>query len=211
MGNGHWSVGAPYLPTPFISVSCWKPTGRWGPCFFRFLGLCWPFSKMATSGGITFRSRSCTERPFDAEEKIVVVFVHLLSCVQLFATSQAAGSQGSLSSTISHSLLKLMSIVSMMSSNHLILCRPLLLLPLIFPIIRGFSNELALGIRWTKYWSFSFSISLSSEYSVLISFGIDWFNFLAVQGTFKSSSAPQLKSISSSLLRIMVQLTFVND
>ena len=183
MGNGHWSVGAPYLPTPFISVSCWKPTGRWGPCFFRFLGLCWPFSKMATSGGITFRSRSCTERPFDAEEKIVVVFVHLLSCVQLFATSQAAASQGSLSSTISQSLLKLMSIVSVMPSNHFILCHLFLLLSTC-PSIRVFSNELALRIRWPKYWSFS--ISPSNEYSGLISFRINWFDLLAVQGTLES-------------------------
>ena len=186
MGNGHWSVGAPYLPTPFISVSCWKPTGRWGPCFFRFLGFCWPFSKMATSGGITFRSRSCTERPFDAEEKIVVVFVHLLSCVQLFATSQAAASQGSLSSTISQSLLKPMSTETMMPSNQLFLSHPLLLLSLL-PSIRVFSNGSALCIRWPKYWSFSFSFSISpsSEYSGLISFRIDWFDLLEVQGTLK--------------------------
>ena len=84
------------------------------------------------------------------------------------------------------SLLKLMSIVLVMPSNHLILCRPLLLLPSVFPSIRVFSNESVLRIMWPKYWSFSFSISPSSEYSELISFRIDWFNLLAVQGTLKS-------------------------
>ena len=86
----------------------------------------------------------------------------------------------------SQSLLKLMSIESVMPSNHLILCRPLLLLPSIFPSIRVFSNESALHITWTKYWCFSFSISPSSEYSGLISFRIDWLDLLAVQGTLKS-------------------------
>ena len=83
-------------------------------------------------------------------------------------------------------LLKLMSIESVMPSNHLILCHPLLLLPSIFSSIRVFSNESVLHIRWPKYWSFSFSMSLSNEYSGLISFRIDWFDFLAVQGTLKS-------------------------
>ena len=90
------------------------------------------------------------------------------------------------SPTISHSLLKLMSIESVMPSNHLILCHALLLLPSIFPRIRVFSNESALRIRWPKYWSFSFSISPSSEHSGLISFQIDWLDLLAVQGTLKS-------------------------
>ena len=91
--------------------------------------------------------------------------------------------QHSLSFTISWSLLSLMSTESMMPSNHLILCRPLLLLPSIFPSIRVFSNELAVCIRWPKYWSFSFNISPFSEYSGLISFRMDWFDLLAVQGT----------------------------
>ena len=139
--------------------------------------------------------------------------VQSLTRVRLFATPWTAACQASLSFAISWSLLKPMSIDLVMPSNHLILSNrcSLLLLPSIFPSIWVFSSESALCSRWPKYCSFSFSISLSSEYSVLISFGIDWFNFLAVQGTFKSSSAPQLKSISSSLLRIMVQLTFVND
>ena len=94
--------------------------------------------------------------------------------------------QASLSFTISWSLFKLMSIELVMSSNHLILCHPLLLLPSIFPSIRVFSNESTLPMRWPKYWSFSFSISPSSEYSGLISFWIDRFDLLAVQGTLKS-------------------------
>ena len=118
--------------------------------------------------------------------KVVIVVVQLLSHVQLFVTPWTAACQNSLSFTISQSWLKLMSIESVMASNHLILCHPLLLLPLIFPSIRVFSNESALRIRWPKYWSFSFSISPSNEYSGLISFRIDWFNVLAVQGTLKS-------------------------
>ena len=94
--------------------------------------------------------------------------------------------QASLSITNSQSLFKLMSIESVMPSNHLILCHPLLLLPAIFPSIRVFSNESVLHIRWPKYWSFSFSISSSNEYSGLISFRIDWLDLLAVQGTLKS-------------------------
>ena len=107
--------------------------------------------------------------------------VQSLSRVQLFAT---AARQASLSITNSWSLLKLMSIKSVMPSNHLILCHPLLLPPSIFPSIRVFSNESVLCIRWPEYWSFS--ISLFNEYSGLISFRIDWFDLLAVQGTLKS-------------------------
>ena len=103
----------------------------------------------------------------------------------LSVTPWTAARQASLSFTISRSLLKLMSIESVMPSNHLILCHPLLLLPSIFPSIRVFSNESVLH-RWPKYWSFSFNISPSTEYSGLISFRIDWFDLLAVQGTLKS-------------------------
>ena len=109
--------------------------------------------------------------------------VQSLSRVRLFVTPWTAAHQASLSITI---LLKLMSIESVMPSNHLILCHPLLLLPSIFPSIRIFSNESVLCIRWPKYWSFSFSISPFSEYSGLISFRMDWFDLLAVQGTLKS-------------------------
>ena len=112
--------------------------------------------------------------------------VQLLSCVQLFATPWSAVRQASLSSSNSWSLPKLMSMESVKPSNHLILCHPLLLPPSIFPSIRVFSNESVLCIRWPKYWSFNFSISPSNEHSGLISFRIDWFDLLAVQGTLKS-------------------------
>ena len=111
--------------------------------------------------------------------------VQLLSHVRLFATLWTAARQASLS-TNSRSLLKLMSIALVMPSNNFILCRPLLLPPSIFPSIRVFSKESLLCIRWLKYWSFSFSISPSNEYSGLISFRTDWFDLLAVQKTLKS-------------------------
>ena len=112
--------------------------------------------------------------------------VQSLSHIRLFATLWTSACQASLSITNSQSLHKLMSIELGMPSSHLILCRPLLLLPSIFPSIRVFSNESALLIRWPKYWSFSFSISPSNKYSELISFRIDWFDLLEVQGTLKS-------------------------
>ena len=112
--------------------------------------------------------------------------VQLLSHVRPFATPWTAAHQASLSFTISWSLIKLMSVESVMLSNHLVLCHPLLLLPSVFPSIRVFSNESALCIRWPKYWSFSFSINPSNEYSGLISFRIDWFDLFAVQETLKS-------------------------
>ena len=124
-------------------------------------------------------------------------------------TPWTAVCQASLSFTVSLSLLKLMSIESVMPSNHLILCRPLLLLPSTFHSIRVFSNESAVCIRWLKYWNFSFSISPSNEYSGLISFRIDWFDFLAVQGTLKSLL--QYHSSKASILQysafFMVQLS----
>ena len=114
--------------------------------------------------------------------------VQLLSHVQLFVTPWTAAHYASLSVTNSWSLLKLMSIESVMPSNHnhIILCRPFLLPPSNFPRIRVFSNESVLHIRWPKYWSFSFSISPSNEYSELISFRMGWLDLLAVQGTLKS-------------------------
>ena len=125
--------------------------------------------------------------------------VQSLSCVQLFATPWTAVRQVSLSITSSRSLLKLTSIESVMPSNHLILCHPLLPLPSIFPSIRVFSNESALRIRWPKYWSFSCSISPFNEYSGLISFRMDWLDLLAVQGTLKSLL--QHHSSKASILR----------
>ena len=123
-----------------------------------------------------------------------------LSHVRLFATPWTAACQASLYFTNSLSLLKLRSIKSVMPSNHLILCPPLLLLPSVFPSIRVFSNESVLRIRWPKYWSFSFSISPSNEYSGMISSRMDWLDLLAVQGTQESSPTPQFKSICSSVL-----------
>ena len=119
--------------------------------------------------------------------------------VQLFATPWTAARQASLPITNSQSLLKLMSIESVMPSNHLILCGSLLLLPTIFPSIRVFSNESVLRIRWPKYWSFSFSISSSNEYSGLIFFRMDQFDLLAVQETLKSLL--QHQSSKASILR----------
>ena len=120
---------------------------------------------------------------FSVQYRLVAQLLHR---VQLFVTPRTAASQASLSFTISLSLLKLMSIESVMPSNHLILCHPLFLLPSIIPSIRVFCNELALCTRWLKYWSFSFSISPSSEYPGLISFRMDWLDLLVVQGTLKS-------------------------
>jgi len=118
--------------------------------------------------------------------EFLLFVVQLLSHVQLFVTPLTVAHQASLSITISWSLLKLMFIELVMPSNHLILCFPLLLPPSIFPSIRILSNESVPHIRWSKYWSFSFSISPSNEYSGLISFRIDWFDLLAVQGTLKN-------------------------
>ena len=136
--------------------------------------------------------------------------VQSLSHVWLFATLRTAACQVSMSITNTQSLLKLMSIKSVMSSNCLILCCPLLLLPSIFPRIRVFSNDSVLCIRWPKYWHFSFNISLSSEHSGLISFRMDWLDLLAVQGTFKS--LVQHHSSKASILQcsafFIVQLSY---
>ena len=126
------------------------------------------------------------------------IVVQLLSCVWLFETPWTAIHKASLFFTISRSLLKLMSVVSMMPSNHLILCCPLLLLHSIFPRIRIFSNELAPCIRWPKYWSFS--INHSNEYSGLISFRIDWFDLLAIARVFSPSQFRSINSWALSLL-----------
>ena len=139
--------------------------------------------------------------------------VQLLSCVRLLVTPWATARQASLSITNSRSPPRLMSIESVMPSNHLILCHPLLLLPSIFPSIRVFSNESALRIRWQKYWSFSFNISPSNEHPGLISFTMDWLDLLAVQGTLKPSPTPQFKSINSSALSFLYSptLTSIHD
>ena len=135
--------------------------------------------------------------------------VQLLSCVRLFVTARTAARQASLSITNSQNPPKPMSIKSMMPSNHPIFCHPLLLPPSIFPSIRVFSNESALGIRWPKYWSFSFNISPSNEHPGLISFRMDWLDLPAVQGTLKSLL--QHQSLKASILwcsdLFMVQLS----
>ena len=137
--------------------------------------------------------------------------VQSLIYFQLFATPWTAALQVSLSITNSWSLLKLMSIVSVMPSGHLILCRPLLLLPPIPPSIRVLSNESTLHMRWPKFWSFSFSISPSIEHPGLISFRMDWLNLLAVQGTLKSLlQHHSSKSINSSALSFLHSLTLTS-
>ena len=134
--------------------------------------------------------------------------VQSLSCVRLFATPWTTACRASLSIINSWSLLKLMSIESVMPSNHLILCHSLLLLPSIFPSIGVFSSESALHIRWPQYWSFSFSISPSNEYSGLISFRMDWLDLLAVQGTLKSLL--QHHSSKASILWHVILMDYCN-
>ena len=134
------------------------------------------------------------------------------SCLTL-STPQTATHQASLSITNSRSLSKLTSIDSVMPSNHLILCHPLLLLLAVFPSIMVFSSESTLCTRWLKYWSFSFSISAPNEYSGLISFRIDWFDLLAVQNSQESFPTPQFKSINPSVLSLLYgpTLTSIHD
>ena len=132
--------------------------------------------------------------------------VQLLSRVQLFMTPRNAACHASLSITNSRSLLKLMSVTSVMPSNHLILCCHLLLLPSIFPSTRVFPNDSVLPIRWPKYWSFSFSISPSNEYSGLTSFRMDWLDLLTVQGTLKG-----LLQHHSSKASILCQLSLYSN
>ena len=131
----------------------------------------------------------------------------MLSRVRLFVTPWTTAHRASLSITNTQSLLKLTSIESVMPSNHLILCLPLLLPASIFPSMRDFSNESVLHIRWPKYWIFSFNISPSNEYSGLISFRMDWLEILEVQGSQESSTTPQFKSINSSTLSFLYSPT----
>ena len=144
-------------------------------------------SPLVREGGLDF-SLICD--PIKKKKKYIYIYqfssVQLLSHVRLFATPWITARQASLSITNSRNLLKLTSIESVMPSSHLILCRPLLLLPKIPPSIRVFSNESTLRMRWPKYWSFSFSISPSNEHPGLISFRMDWLDLLADQGTRKS-------------------------
>ena len=171
----------------------------------QWLGLC---AFTADGPGSILCWRTKIPKPQDSA---YVSSVLSLSRVQLFATPWTAAHQASLSITSSQSLFKLMSIESVMLSNHLILCRPLLLLPSVFPSIRVFSNESVLCLRWPKYWSFN--INPSNEYSGLISFRIDWLDLLAVQGTLKSLL--QFHSSKASILwhsaLCIVQLTSIHE
>ena len=155
----------------------------WHQCIWHFelfsQQWCWSHLwKMAAWGGVELLAF--------LKSRCIAVIVQSVSCVWLFMTPWTGACQASLSLIISWSSPKFMSIELVMPFNHLILCHPLLFLPLIFPSIRVFSSELTLCIRWLKYWSFSFSISPSNEFSGLIFLRIDWFNLLAVQGTLKS-------------------------
>ena len=157
----------------------------------------------------------CWVLPYNSWNQILVSeAVQSLSHVRLFVTPWTAARQASLSITNSRSLLRFMPIESVMPSSHLILCRPLLLLPSIFPSIRVFSCESAHHIRWPEYWSFSFNISPSNEHSGLISFRMDWLDLLTVQGNSQESSlTPQFKSINSSALSFLYSptLTSIHD
>ena len=162
-----------------------------GLCVYAQLLLCpYKFSRQEHWSGLPFPSprenAHFASKDITLAGPVCLSVVQLLSCVQLFETSWTAALQASLSIINSWGLLKLMSVELVMPSNHLILCRPLLLLPSIFPSIRVFSNESVLCIRWPKDWSFSFSISPSNKYWGLISFRINWFDLLGVQGTVKS-------------------------
>ena len=169
-------------------VAFWSSTH----CFTFWLHLlhsAWPWHSLSPGSFLYETSLSLHEVVVRIKgEKCLVMFslVQSLSCVRLFVTPWIAAHQASLSITNSWSLLKLMPIESVVPSNHLILCLPLLLLPSIFPSIRVFSNESALCVRWPKDWSFSFNISPSNEYLGLVSFSIDWFDLLTVQETLKS-------------------------
>ena len=172
-------------------------------------------SKVTKLIGGQFQVRICVWLNLKPEacRKYILLVVQLLSHVRIFVTPWTAARQVLLSFTISWSLLKLMSIESVMPSNHLILCHLLVLLPLIFPSSRVFSNDSILNIKWAKYWSFSFSINPFNEYSGLISFRIDWFDLLAIQGTLKSFLQPHSSKTSTSALSFLYgpTLTLVLD
>ena len=179
----------------WITLSCQysslqRPCGR--PSFIHLEAASWPCAQTRR------QIISAQTQAVLLTANAAVVVVQSLTRVRLSVIPWTAAPQASLSISNSQSLLNLMSIKSVMPSNNLILCRPLLLLPSILPIIRVFSNDSALHIKWLKYWSLSFSIGPSNEYSGLISFRIDWFDVLAVQGTLKSLL--QQHSLKASIL-----------
>ena len=173
---------------------------KWSRIFFWVFGSPWHFINKAKLICLQWITK------IFAWIKLGCVVIQLLSCVWLFATPWTASCQASLSFTVSWSLFRFMSIESVMLSKHLILCCTLLHLLSIYPSIRVFFNDFALHIRWQKYWSFSFSIRSSNEYSGLISFRIDWFDLLAVQGTLKSLL--QNHSLKASILSAQPSLWF---
>ena len=176
-------AGSPRQPCPVIAHSPKAPAHR-GPAPGTSVPVGLTHSPLEQTWELVGQSRPHVQQACVSFQNCFLV--QLLSCVQLFVTPWTAACQASLSITNCQSLLKLMSIESVILSNHLILSRPLLFLPSSIPSIRVFSSESALPIRWPKYWSISFSISPSNEYSGLISFKTDWFDLLAVQGTLKS-------------------------
>ena len=171
-----------------------------------------PYSS-STQYTCLIQSANDPQDPYPTPCTLGIQFSSVLSRLQLFATARTAACQAFLSITNSWNLLKLMFIESVMSSNHVILYRPLLLPPSIFPSIKVFSNESVLHIRWPKHWSFSFRISLSKEYSGLISFRMDRLDLLVFQGTQESSPTPQFKSINSLVLSFLYSpiLTSTHD
>ena len=197
MFSKHWCA---HVPTKWYLIFC-DPVDYSPPCssvhgIFQTRVLKWVVISHSR-GSSRPRDRTCISCVSCIGRQILYHFatweaqtfvggVQSLSHVRLFVTPWTAAPQASLSTPNSHNLLRLMSIGSVMPSNHLVLSHPLFLLPSIFPSIMVFSNESALCIRWPKYWSFNFSISPSNEYSGLISFRIDWFDLLAVQGILKS-------------------------
>ena len=196
-----------------MDCSCQAPLSVWLSKQEYWNGLPFPLPEDLPNPGtepVSPESPAVAGRFFTTEPPVnFLIAVQSPSCVQLFVTPWTAARQASPSFTISRSFLKLMSVESVMTSNHLILCHPLLFLPSIFPSIRVFSSESVLCIRWPKCWSFSFSISPSNEYSGLIPFRIDWLDFLAIQGTLKS--LVQHHSSKASVLQhsafFMVQLS----
>ena len=178
------------------SSHCWgrEIEEHWCGCYGLSLGVSWIWFRMLTAGhclpAVGVLRTSWTSCCYSVTKSCLAV-CDLVNC----------SLPGSFA--IFWSLLKFMSFESMMPSNHLILCCPLLLLPSIFPSIRVFSNESVLGIRWPRHWSFSFRISPLNEYIGFISFKIDWFDLLAVQGTLKSFQTPQFESINSSMHRLL--------
>ena len=176
--------------------------------------LAWRIPGTEEPGGLPSMGSHRVRHDWSDLAPAAVQSVQLLSGVQLFVTPWTAAHQDSMSITNSQSLLKLMPILSAMSSNYLLLCPPLLLPSSIFLSIRVFSYKSVIHLRWPKYWSFSFSISPSNEYSGIISFRIDWLNVLAVQGdSWESFPTPQFKNINSSVLGLLYgpTLTSVHD